>query len=91
MTPLRLAGLVLACALAPGLALDSAAVRLVPKPRELVYIKRLSLKSGVAIDAPTNAADKFAAADLTDELKARGVQMIHSLLVARLATTIAQR
>jgi len=59
-----------------GLAQDADRVRLVPKPRELSWVRAITLTNGLAIDGATNDADRFAATDLGDELKARGIRIV---------------
>ena len=46
---------------------------LIPKPREIAALGATSLPNGVAIDAPANADDRFAATDLAAALRARGI------------------
>lgn len=51
-----------------------ANLRLIPAPRECTAVASISLGSGgVRIEAEHNADDEFAASDLEDALKARGV------------------
>src|SRR5437868_7012706 len=60
---------------APLVAQDTlaASIGLIPKPREISHVSVVSLKSGVAIDRPTDSDDRFAATELADALKLRGV------------------
>jgi hexosaminidase len=76
MRPFRLALVVSLTCASVSIAQDSASLRLVPKPRELSYVRQVPLRTGVTIEVGTSAADKFTAADLTEELKARGVQVV---------------
>ena len=77
MNSLRLVTALLACAAVTATAQDSAtSIRLIPKPREMALGRLVPLKDGVVIDVPTNSADKFAATDLADDMKARGVRIV---------------
>ncbi len=89
MRPFELALTVsVACAAVSG-AQDSASLRLVPRPREVAYVRAVSLKAGIAVDAPSNADDRFAASDLSDELKARGVAVVKTRPVPRGVTRVS--
>src|SRR6266542_4735012 len=46
---------------------------LIPQPREITTAGTISLRGGVAIARPANGEDRFAAQDLVDALKQRGV------------------
>src|SRR6476660_2578838 len=59
----------------------TAQLSLIPKPRELVTVGTTALPNGITIDA-ANADDRFAANDLADALRDRGI-------VARLAAGTA--
>src|SRR5690242_10475874 len=76
MRPFRPALTVLLVCASVSSAQDSASLRLVPRPRELNYVRNVPLKAGVAIDVGASADDKFAAEDLASELKARGVTVV---------------
>ena len=76
MHPIRLALALSLCCVAVANAQDSASLRLVPSPRELTYVRSVPLRAGIAIDAPSNAQDKFAASDLADDFKSRGVTVV---------------
>lgn len=72
----------LAVAAVPAAAQPAAAqpagaqptLRLVPQPRELRPRPALSLRQGVTVAATADADDRFAAADLAEALRARGVR-----------------
>ena len=51
----------------------TAQLALIPKPRELTVLGATALPNGLAIDAPANADDRFAAADLATTLRDRGI------------------
>src|SRR5690349_7030165 len=51
----------------------NAQLALIPKPRELALIGTTTLPNGLAIDVPANADDRFAANDLANTLRDRGV------------------
>jgi hexosaminidase len=76
MNRLRLVTFAFACLAGTAAAQDSSGLRLIPKPREMAVVRAVSLKDGLVVDVPTNTADRFAATDLTDELKARGVKIV---------------
>ncbi|MGZ8470272.1 MAG: hypothetical protein ACXW61_11845, partial [Gemmatirosa sp.] len=60
-----------------GLAAQTAAVALplVPAPREASALPAFAVGRGVTVDGGTHADDRFAAGDLTDVLRARGVSI----------------
>jgi hexosaminidase len=49
--------------------------RLIPHPRELTVTARVSLRGGVSVSGGGNAGDRFAAKDLGDALRERGVRV----------------
>jgi hypothetical protein len=51
----------------------AAQLALIPKPRELTTLGTTALPNGLGIDAPGNADDRFAATDLADALRERGI------------------
>jgi len=65
---------VLVIAAANASAQDSLA--LIPRPREVTLLSTISLRGGVSIDQPVNAEDRFAASDLADALRERGVRVV---------------
>jgi len=77
MIPMRFVTTLLVCVAASVTAQDSTTTPgLVPKPREMTFLRPVSLKNGVVVDIPTNPDDQFAATELADELKARGVRIV---------------
>ena len=50
---------------------------LIPQPRQVARVRDITLKRGVTIELPANGEDRFAARDLGDELKARGVRVVY--------------
>jgi hexosaminidase len=62
------------------LAIQSAAaqtdLRLIPQPREMRVEGSVAVASGITISRPANSEDRFAALDLTNALKDRGVRVI---------------
>ena len=70
-------------------AQDSASLRLIPRPRELAWVRRAPLRAGVAIEVGANAEDKFAASDLAAELKARGIAIVTARPVPARVTRVA--
>src|SRR5689334_22720120 len=66
---LRIAALALT--LIPGTL--AAQLALIPIPRELATLGASALPNGIAIDAAANADDRFAANDLADGLRERGI------------------
>jgi hypothetical protein len=76
MHPNRLAlAAALSCAAVAG-AQDSASLRLIPRPRELAFVRALPLTHGIAIESAANDTDRFAASDLSTELRARGLVIV---------------
>src|SRR5689334_24070543 len=67
---LRIAALALTLILPTTVA---AQLALIPKPRELATLGTTTLPNGLTIDAPANADDRFAATDLADALRERGI------------------
>jgi len=67
---LRIAALALTLILPTTVA---AQLALIPKPRELATLGTTTLANGLTIDAPANADDRFAATDLADALRERGI------------------
>lgn len=57
-------------------AQDSASLRLIPRPRELAYVREISLKNGIAIDFTTNTEDQFAATVLAEEMLQRKITVV---------------
>ena len=51
----------------------TAQLALIPKPRELATVGTTMLTNGLTIDVPANADDRFAANDLADALRERGI------------------
>ena len=76
MRPYRLVLTVSLVCASVSSAQDSASLRLVPRPRELSYVRAVPVPAGVTIDVGASADDKFAAADLSDFLKSRGVNVV---------------
>jgi hexosaminidase len=60
-----------AIVLAPSVA--AAQLQLVPIPREAVALGATSLHNGIVVEPPTSAEDRFAATDLVETLRARGI------------------
>src|SRR6185503_18177821 len=89
MRPLRVALTVSLVCASVSSAQDSASLRLVPRPRELSYVRAVPLPAGVAIDVGSSADDKFAASDLAAEFKARGVNVVATRPVPARAVRIA--
>src|SRR3981081_1358799 len=61
------------------LATPSAAqtdLRLIPQPRELQVEGSVSVTNGITVGRPANAEDRFAALDLTNSLKDRGIRVV---------------
>jgi hypothetical protein len=56
---------------APSVAL--AQLHLIPNPREAVALGVTHLPNGIGVDVPGDAQDRFAATDLIDAMRARGV------------------
>lgn len=66
-------------------ATDAARPPLIPQPRELTVRDEVSLSHGVRVLVPVaNAEDRFAAEDLKDDLKTRGVKLRESDLALRI-------
>ena len=60
-----------------GAQAPGAPLALIPQPRELTASGDVVLKRGLSIDLPADADDKFAAHDLGDELKSRGIKIVY--------------
>jgi len=61
------------------LATPSAAqtdLRLIPQPREMQVEGSVSVANGITISRPANAEDRFAALDLANALKERGIRVV---------------
>ena len=61
------------------LATPSAAqtdLRLIPQPREMQLEGSVSVPNGITVTRPANAEDRFAALDLANALKDRGIRVI---------------
>ena len=61
------------------LATPSAAqtdLRLIPQPREMKVEGSAPVQNGITITWPANAEDRFAALDLTNALKDRGIRAV---------------
>src|SRR5438309_2243959 len=61
------------------LATPSAAqtdLRLIPQPREMRVEGSVSVPNGITVARPANAEDRFAALDLTNALKERGIRVV---------------
>jgi hexosaminidase len=52
-------------------------LRLIPQPREIGVEGSVSVSSGITITRPTNAEDRFAALDLTNALRDRGIRVVN--------------
>jgi len=50
--------------------------QLVPQPREYAENGRIPLRAGVSIETPADEDDRFAARDLADELRERGIRVV---------------
>jgi hypothetical protein len=50
--------------------------RLIPQPREMRVEGSVPVQNGIAIARPANAEDRFAALDLTNALKDRGIRVV---------------
>jgi hexosaminidase len=65
-----------ACIVVPTqIAAAQADLRLIPQPREMELEGSVSIRGGITISRPTNAADRFAALDLVTTLKERGIRV----------------
>ncbi|MGZ3437537.1 MAG: glycoside hydrolase family 20 zincin-like fold domain-containing protein, partial [Gemmatimonadaceae bacterium] len=51
-------------------------LRLIPQPREMHVDGSVPVQNGIAIARPANAEDRFAALDLTNALKDRGIRVV---------------
>ena len=49
-------------------------LRLIPQPREIELEGSISIRSGITIARPANSEDRFAATDLTNAFKERGIR-----------------
>src|SRR5438309_4919439 len=61
------------------LATPSAAqtdLRLIPQPREMRVEGSVSVPNGITVARPANAEDRFAALDLANALKERGIRVV---------------
>lgn len=63
---------------AAGNALSAAGaqLRLIPKPREITETGQIALARGLAIDGGTSADNRFAAQDLAEAMRGRGVRVV---------------
>jgi hexosaminidase len=52
-------------------------LRLIPQPREIGVEGSVSVSNGITITRPTNAEDRFAALDLTNALRDRGIRVVN--------------
>ncbi len=68
---------VLLAASAAGAQTVDTSLALIPQPRAVTRVRDLTLKRGLSIELPGNAEDRFAARDLGDELKARGIRVVY--------------
>src|SRR4051812_31298833 len=50
-------------------------LQLIPQPREMQLEGSVPVRSGITIARPTNAEDRFAAIDLANSLKERGIRV----------------
>ena len=64
--------ILLSILLAPPSAAQ-ADLRLIPQPREMRVEGSVSLPNGITVTRPANVEDRFAALDLTNALKERGI------------------
>ncbi|MGZ8411960.1 MAG: glycoside hydrolase family 20 zincin-like fold domain-containing protein [Gemmatirosa sp.] len=76
-----------------GLAAQTAAVALplIPAPREASALPAFAVGRGVTVDGGTHADDRFAAGDLTDVLRARGVSIARSRATAGVTVRLLRR
>ena len=51
-------------------------LRLIPQPREMHVEGSVPVQNGIAVARPANAEDRFAALDLTNALKDRGIRIV---------------
>lgn len=65
--------LALAALLALAPSLTSAQLHLIPSPREATPLGTTPLPNGVVVDAAAGGMDRFAATDLVETLRARGI------------------
>ncbi len=72
-----LALLLAAASSAAGAQTAAVPPALIPAPRQVTPLHNVTLKRGVTITLPANADDRFAARDLGDELKARGIRTVY--------------
>jgi len=87
-SPVAQPSLALVCCLSIALAISaahaSARPPLIPQPREFTVRENLSLAGGVrVVGSATDEDDRFAAQDLREELKARGVPLRNSATAVR--------
>jgi hexosaminidase len=59
------------CSLTPSFAV--AQLHLIPSPREATSLGTTALPNGLVVETPANAEDRFAATDLVETLRARGI------------------
>jgi len=50
-------------------------LHLIPQPREITPSGVVALAGGIAVDVPADSADRFAARDLTEALRERGIRI----------------
>ena len=68
---------VLLAASVAGAQTTDSTLALIPQPRHLSRVHDVPLRHGVSIDLPRDAADRFAARDLGDALKALGLRVVY--------------
>lgn len=66
------------CGTLASAAYAQADLRLIPQPREVRVGGVVSLRGGIAIERPSNSEDRFAALDLANTLKERGIRVGNS-------------
>ena len=67
----------LLAASAAGAQTAEPTLAVIPVPRQVVRLHDVTLKHGVSIDLPSNAADRFAARDLGDALKEHDIRVVY--------------
>jgi len=81
------AGVIAVLLAAPLIAQAQTAPRLIPQPREISVDGTISLRDGISIAPASNEEDRFAASDLADALKERGIRVAASAAMAGAAGT----
>ena len=66
------------CGTLASAAYAQADLRLIPQPREVRAGGVVSLRGGIVIERPSNSEDRFAALDLANTLKERGIRLGNS-------------